>query len=144
MLDTLPDEKRKCHRCSFDKSCRELVLSGACQRWKRYEMKQHPLEGETHKEWNCIDDHMFVATVVTGLQTFSATVEMNELRNEFKTSHDANVTMGAIAVQRSRDAVKNATAEAVQPLIDAVRGSLRDVAEAVSIRNPEPQKLLSN
>lgn len=117
MLDTIPNEKRKCHRCSFEKGCRELVMSGACERWRRIPISQDPFSGEQLEQWGCLDDHMFTLLADVGRQTYSTTVETNKLRNEVKAAHDEDMTLGAIAVQRAREAVHDEVAKTVNPLV---------------------------
>jgi hypothetical protein len=56
--------------------------------------------------WACVDDLHHILLLEIGNQTSKVSVEVNHLRNEFKTSHDANIAMGAIAVQRAGDAVR--------------------------------------
>lgn len=129
MLGHIPNEKRKCHCCGFEKSCRDLVLSGACERWVKIPWVQHPITGAKFDEYSCIDDQAFAQMLDMQRQVGLTTVEMNALRNEFKTAHDANLALGAIAVQRSKDAIKEA---------------VRDVEERSALRSSESIPLLAS
>ena len=51
----LPDEKRGCHRTGFTRRCRDLVVSGECQRWMQV-LGVHPNTGDRINKYNCIDD----------------------------------------------------------------------------------------
>lgn len=116
----LPNKDKGCHRCNFEKKCRDLVSSEQCDRWKKMPWKYHPLSGEPGDEYGCIDDLVFGQLLDMQRQIGMTTIEMNQMRNEFKTSHDANLAIGAAAVQRARDAVQDAMHQAVQPLADAL------------------------
>jgi hypothetical protein len=105
MLDTIPNEKRKCHRCNFDKSCRELVMSGDCQRWAKIS-GANPQTGEPLDRWSCIDDLQHILLLEIGNQTNKVSVELNVLRNETAKAHSESMTLGSIAVQRASDAVR--------------------------------------
>lgn len=111
MLNTLPSEKRKCHLCHFEKSCRELVLSGACERWAQIK-GTHPQTGADLDQWGCIDDLQHLLLLEIGNQTSKVSVELNVLRNEASKAHSEHMTMGAIAVQKSREAIREAVKEA--------------------------------
>jgi len=106
MMDSLPSEKRKCHRCSFEKGCRELVLSGACERWTHIKGSD-PQTGEPLNKWSCIDDLQHILLLEIGNQTSKASVEVNALRNEVAKAHSEQMTMASIAVQRSAAAVQD-------------------------------------
>ena len=111
MIDSIPNEKRKCHRCSFEKSCRELVLSGACEQWAKIS-GSNPQTGEPMDRWACVDDLQHILLLEIANQTSKVSVELNVLRNENAKAHSENMTMGSIAVQRSREAIREAIHEA--------------------------------
>jgi hypothetical protein len=115
-MDTLPNKDRKCHRCNFEKSCRDLVTSEACQRWVKLPWKDHPLQGGAIDVWNCIDDHVFMQTIDVQRQANLSALEMNAMRNEFKESHDANIALGAMAVQRSKETIRDVIEHSAQKL----------------------------
>lgn len=55
-MEGLPPEKKMCHRTGFEKSCRELCLSGACQdRWVGAEVHDKTKDVKFFK-WACVDD----------------------------------------------------------------------------------------
>lgn len=106
MLDSIPNEKRKCHRCNFEKSCRALVLEGACERWAKIS-GSHPQTGQPLEEWGCIDDLQHILLLEIGNQTSKVGLELNVLRNETAKAHSEQVSMAAAAVQRAANAVKD-------------------------------------
>jgi len=127
MLNTLPSEKRKCHLCHFEKSCRELVLSGACERWAQIK-GTHPQTGADLDQWGCIDDLQHLLLLEIGNQTSKVSVELNVLRNETAKAHQEHTAMGAMAVQRS---------------VSAIKGAFRDAAQML-VPVSEPTKLIEN
>lgn len=104
-MDALPDKSTKCHRCNFEKSCRELVLDGACQRWSKIS-GSNPQTGEPMDKWACVDDLTHILLLEIGNQTSKVSVEVNALRNEVAKGNADNVSMGAMAVQRATTAVR--------------------------------------
>jgi hypothetical protein len=79
------------------------------------------------EEWRCAD----LVTAQAGLvvaERLEARMdelvkEMNALRNETKTSHDHNIAMGAIAVQRANQAIREAiNGWPAEPIQDAITG----------------------
>jgi hypothetical protein len=104
-MDTLPDKNRKCHRCNFDKSCRELVLNEDCQRWSKIS-GSNPQTGEPMDKWACVDDLHHILLLEIANQTSKVSVETNVLRNELAKAHSEQMTMSAVAVQRAGDAVR--------------------------------------
>lgn len=104
-MNSIPPANRKCHRCNFDKSCRELVISEACERWSKIS-GANPQTGEPLDKWACIDDLQHIVLLEVANQTSKVSVEMNVLRNELSKSHSEQMTMASIAVQRSASAVQ--------------------------------------
>lgn len=104
-MNSIPPVNRKCHRCNFDKSCRELVISEACERWSKIS-GANPQTGEPLDKWACIDDLQHIVLLEVANQTSKVSVEMNVLRNELSKSHSEQMTMASIAVQRSASAVQ--------------------------------------
>jgi hypothetical protein len=104
-MNHIPDTSRKCHRCNFDKSCRELVLSGDCQRWSKISGSD-PQTGQPLDKWACVDDLHHILLLEIANQTSKVSVELNVLRNETAKAHSEQIAMGAIAVSRAGDAVR--------------------------------------
>jgi len=75
-----------------------------CPLWMPVELQNGAIE------WRCaklVSAQAGVATVQRIEARLDELVkEVNELRNETKKSHDHNIAVGAMAVQRARDAVK--------------------------------------
>lgn len=61
--------------------------------------------GQNIDEWNCAKAWTVILQIRAIHELNGASKEINALRNETKVSHDANLTMAAIAVERSRNAV---------------------------------------
>lgn len=57
-------------------------------------------------KWACIDDLTHILLLEIGNQTSKVSVEVNALRNEVAKGNADNVSIGAMAVQRSRDAIE--------------------------------------
>lgn len=76
----LPDQRRMCHRCAFEQSCRDLVSSGACQRWQNVR-GVHPQTGEALDHWDCIDDLTPLLLLDIGKLTREAGKATESLRN---------------------------------------------------------------
>lgn len=104
-MESIPDKGRKCHRCNFEKSCRDLVFNGDCQRWSKIS-GSNPQTGEPMDKWGCIDDMHHILLLEIGNQTSKVSVEINSLRNEMKKSHDESLSLGSMAVQRATSAVR--------------------------------------
>lgn len=116
MLEHIPSEKRRCHHCQMEKSCRDLVLSGACERWVNIK-GQHPQTGEPLDRWGCVDDLNHILLLEIGNQTSKVSVELNVMRNDSAKAQSEQLTMAAIAVNKAREAVKDVMTEGVQPLL---------------------------
>ena len=115
-MDSLPKKERMCHRANMDKCCRDLVVSGACERWKEIYGNDPQKNAVFSLGWNCIDDHMFFLALQNGLQQDRIIASTDKVANEVKTGRDENVAVGAMLVQRARLAVKEAIGEAVPAL----------------------------
>lgn len=50
----LPDKDLGCHRAGFAKNCRELVASGACNRWTAETVTDQT--GRVHVRHDCLDN----------------------------------------------------------------------------------------
>ena len=55
MTFELPKDDVSCHHTGFEKSCRALVTSGKCKRWRDLPGAD-PFTGEARSRWGCIDD----------------------------------------------------------------------------------------
>lgn len=113
------DENLVCplHKETMDKVCHK------CPLWM--------LLPNEDQQWNCALVWGPMMAFQNAKEAFALGKEMNELRNETKQSHEHNVAMGAIAVQRATEAVKSAFTEIVEghyqpslPLHDADRKAL--------------------
>ena len=51
----LPDKELGCHRAGFDKSCRDLVAKGRCNRWTA-ETVTDRATGRIHVRHDCLDN----------------------------------------------------------------------------------------
>jgi hypothetical protein len=102
----LPEKDLLCHLTGFTKSCRHLVSEGACGRWRDLPVN-NPNTGTNEVLWDCIDNHAHILRhdLVRCINSNSASIE--SMRNESKKAHDEQVTMAAIAVHRSTEAVRD-------------------------------------
>jgi hypothetical protein len=72
-----PDKKKMCHRTGFEKSCRDLLDSGACQgRWVEVIGRNPQTDAAVHA-WGCVDDqvHLLQLAVESRLIGIQAAVE---------------------------------------------------------------------
>lgn len=80
-MDFLPKETTKCHLTGFEKSCRELVASGACQRWINVQ-GMNPQTGETVNQWNCTDNWMPMLLIENSKKLNEVGAAIESFRNE--------------------------------------------------------------
>lgn len=111
----LPDKDLKCHRTGFEKSCRQLVSDGACNRWKQLQ-GTNPVTGAPMDLWDCIDNHAHTLRVCAVRSIESSAASVESMRNEAKKAHDEHVSMASIAVQRSTDTIKRVFTAYVSPV----------------------------
>lgn len=81
MSDMLPPKERMCHCAWFEKSCRDLVTSGACNRWHWLNMND-PRTGTDQTVWDCIDNHAFLLQVKAIQATDQVAAATESFRNE--------------------------------------------------------------
>jgi len=124
-MNHIPDTSRKCHRCNFEKSCRELVLSEACQRWSKISGSD-PQTGQPMDKWACVDDLHHILLLEIANQTSKVSVETNVLRNELAKAHSEQMAMSAIAVQRAGDAVRESFSKTLVDYLPSQRMKLID------------------
>lgn len=116
MADRNPPKERMCHKTGFAKSCRDLVVSEQCWLWD-YLDGHDPRTGEAiTRRWNCIDNHMYLLALQNGLQQDRMIATTDKVANEVKTHRDESVAIGAMAVQRARQAVQDVLGDAVSQL----------------------------
>jgi hypothetical protein len=89
-----------------------------CPLWMSIPIRD-PETNEFIRDWKCALVWGPLLQFQTLKETFSVGKEVNELRNETQKAHNETTTMAAIAVQRSADAVREATtAKEVRNYID--------------------------
>lgn len=81
-LDQIPDETVMCHRTGFQTSCRDLVLSRKCRRWKNVVGSDPQDKTKSINQYGCIDDfaQLLQIALIGEMRTCSA--EVLRLRNE--------------------------------------------------------------
>lgn len=100
----LPDKDRMCHRTGFTLSCRELVVSDKCKRWK-----QTPLENRLTKAqldmWGCIDDMKADLLMFLGLQVEGLRGAMDKVHTGLTEAHVAklNATLDLVGAIEGRE-----------------------------------------
>lgn len=80
-MDQLPPKDRKCHRTAFEKSCRELVCSGSCDRWMNVQGR-HPQDGVVINQYKCIDDWMPLLLIENSKLLNEVGAAIESFRNE--------------------------------------------------------------
>ena len=90
-----------------------------CPLWTRVKMIDHQTK-EDVDDWRCALAWQPAISIAIlnkiDERLQGVEIEINALRNETKTAHDDQMTMGAIAVQRSRDVIQEAIENSVQSL----------------------------
>ncbi len=76
-----PPAERGCHRCGFDKKCRDLVVSGSCERWMQVQ-GINPNTGEPVNDYRCIDDWGPVLLIENSQQQRQTAAAIESFRNE--------------------------------------------------------------
>lgn len=87
MSDHNPPKERMCHHAWFEKSCRDLVVSGACNRWHDLVMTD-PRTGATVSKWDCVDNHAFLLQLKAIQATDQTAAAVESFRNEVVARHD--------------------------------------------------------
>ena len=75
----LPKPEALCHHTGFEKSCRELVTSGKCNRW-RFLPGADPFTQEARQKWGCIDDLVLFLQGEASRQADAAHTAITEFR----------------------------------------------------------------
>lgn len=118
-----------------DKVCPELnkamsKVCHSCPLWMPVE-----IGSPATVEWRCAKVVAAQAALVNAerleARMTELVTELGALRNEMKVSHDHNVALGAMAVQRSKEAVKSALNE------------IADARQAVALGTPHGIKAIS-
>lgn len=89
MSDHNPPKERMCHCAWFEKSCRDLVVSGACARWANITMVD-PRTGIEVTKWDCVDNHAFLLQLKAIQATDQAAAAVESFRNEVVDRYDTD------------------------------------------------------
>lgn len=85
MID-LPDKDRCCHHTGFEKSCRQLVVDGKCQRWRK--VWGTPAGEKTPRDiYDCLDDHahtLRIGAIVAAEYTGKAVDKVHNANQEHR------------------------------------------------------------
>lgn len=77
----LPDKDVKCHHTAFKQSCRELVASGACNRWLQI-AGANPNTGEPVNRFDCIDNWTPMLLIENSQMQRQTGAALESFRNE--------------------------------------------------------------
>lgn len=110
----LPSKTIWCHRTGFEKTCFEMVTQKECRLWQQIQ-GMHPQTEEVISKWDCVDVHMFTLSLQNGLQQDRMIASTDKIATEVKAHRDEDATMGAIIVQRARNAVHEAIVGPIVP-----------------------------
>ncbi len=80
MVD-LPPKERGCHRTGFEKNCRDLVVSGRCERWMTIN-GTNANTGEPVNGSKCIDDWIPYLMIENSAQQRQTGAAVESFRNE--------------------------------------------------------------
>ena len=86
-MEQLPPKEAMCHCAWFEKSCRDLVVSGACRRWVNVR-GMHPQTGTELDRWDCVDNQIPVLLMSIGKLTSEAGAATESFRNEVVSRSD--------------------------------------------------------
>ena len=75
----LPKPDDFCHHTGFEKSCRELVTSGKCKRWRDLPGAD-PFTGEQRSAWGCVDNLVLLLQGEAMRQSNGAHTAMTEFK----------------------------------------------------------------
>lgn len=98
MTDSIfPPAARKCHRCNFDKSCRELVVAEACGRWAKLDTEE--ASGETKTVYMCQDDLELGIAMRTQKILTSLVNSIEHFRDQSDKNHQSGMAVNAALTQ---------------------------------------------
>lgn len=98
-----------------------------CPLWMSLRGK-NPQTGEELDDWNCAMAWGPLLAVNAAREMAMLGAEMNAMRNETKKASDEHLTMAAIAVQRSTDAIDTAISRYASPSLTAAPTHLAAIA----------------
>lgn len=111
----LPDEKVKCHRTAFEKSCRDMVVNCHCQLWVHISGFNRNT-GQQMDHYACVDRVKVDLTIENTQAQQSTAKAVESTRNEFVRSADRN--MDAM-IQLHDTIVQIAAHQRIPGLLDA-------------------------
>jgi hypothetical protein len=87
MNNSIPDEKIKCHRTGFTRSCKEIVCNGECRLWMQI-TGANPQTGETINQWGCADEWIPLLLIENSQQQRQTGAAVESFRNEMVKRND--------------------------------------------------------
>jgi hypothetical protein len=93
----LPPKERMCHRCNFEKSCRDLVTSEACGRWGKLSCTNE--HGEPADTYMCVDDMNVALNLHSGRLINQVIGSLDALRVENQKNSDRQATLNTALAQ---------------------------------------------
>lgn len=106
-MGNLPNKTVWCHRTGFEQTCFDMVTQKECQLWVQV-IGEHPQTGEMMNSHGCADAFMPMLTIQTARLIGQTTASVDKVATEVKAHRDETVAVGAMGVQRLRDAAKEA------------------------------------
>ena len=85
----LPNKDRGCHHTGFARKCRELVVSGECERWTQIQ-GMNPNTGEQISRHGCIDDWGPMLMIENTQQQRQTGAAVENLRNRVAEANGTN------------------------------------------------------
>ena len=86
----LPNNNIKCHKTGFKKNCRDLVTSGACNRWMQIR-GNNPNTGDPVNEYKCIDDWLPILLIENSQQQRQTGAAVESFRNEMSKANGNSI-----------------------------------------------------
>lgn len=97
----LPDKDIGCHRCGFEKKCRQLVVDGLCNRWIEV-AGMNPNTGEEIKHYDCVDNWGPMLTLENSQQVRQLGAAVESLRNEMLNQQKIANSIEAAKLQQAK------------------------------------------
>ena len=84
----LPDKEIGCHRTGFARKCRDLLVSGECNRYKQLQTI-HPQTGETLGDYyDCVDNLQHILLLEIAQQARQAGASADKVATEVRRSSE--------------------------------------------------------
>lgn len=102
----LPDKDIGCHRTGFARKCRELVVSGECNRYIQIN-GTNPNTGEPASKWDCIDNWQPMLLIENSQQQRQTAAAVESFRNEMVLMNGISAVQQSITAQAKAQQIEH-------------------------------------